>query len=245
MTKKSTRARPAQSSAVKVRQRVLLDLPGDPVGQVGRDVELARVVEVLRLEVVELVVRRPPGSRPAATPPGAPPASPSSTPHSISRPTIAASTSTFGSICAGGGDRRVQVGPVGDLGDAVRRAGPRRLDEHRQARAAPCPPRTATAPARSTAYGPTGMPSAAASFLVNSLSMAAAEAKTFGADVRHAGHLQQALDGAVLAVGAVQRREHHVDAAQRAGARRPGRAPSSPLDGRVGGQHDGRAGRRR
>ena len=34
------------------------------------------------------------------------------------------------------------------------------------------------APARSTAYGPTGMPSAAASFLVNSLSMAAAEAKT-------------------------------------------------------------------
>jgi hypothetical protein len=34
-------------------------------------------------------------------------------------------------------------------------------------------------PARSTAYGPTGMPSAAASFLVNSLSMAAAEAKTF------------------------------------------------------------------
>ena len=33
-------------------------------------------------------------------------------------------------------------------------------------------------PARSTAYGPTGMPSAAASFLVNSLSIAAAEAKT-------------------------------------------------------------------
>ncbi len=36
-----------------------------------------------------------------------------------------------------------------------------------------------SAPARSTAYGPTGMPSTVASFLVNSLSMAAAEAKTF------------------------------------------------------------------
>jgi hypothetical protein len=34
-------------------------------------------------------------------------------------------------------------------------------------------------PLRSTTYGPTGMPSAAQSFLVNSLSMAAAEAKTF------------------------------------------------------------------
>ena len=34
-------------------------------------------------------------------------------------------------------------------------------------------------PLRSTAYGPTGMPSAAQSFLVNSLSMAAAEANTF------------------------------------------------------------------
>ena len=34
-------------------------------------------------------------------------------------------------------------------------------------------------PLRSTAYGPTGMPSAAQSFLVNSLSIAAAEAKTF------------------------------------------------------------------
>ncbi len=34
-------------------------------------------------------------------------------------------------------------------------------------------------PARNTTYGPTGMPSATASFFVNSLSMAAAEAKTF------------------------------------------------------------------
>ncbi len=34
-------------------------------------------------------------------------------------------------------------------------------------------------PARSTTYGPTGMPAATASFLVNSLSMAAAEANTF------------------------------------------------------------------
>ena len=73
-------------------------------------------------------------------------------------------------------------------------------------------------PARSTAYGPTGMPSAAASFLVNSLSIAAAEANTFAPDVRDAGHLQHALDGAVLAVRAVQHREHHVDVGERPGA---------------------------
>ena len=34
-----------------------------------------------------------------------------------------------------------------------------------------------------------------------------------GADVAHAGHLQQALEGAVLAPRAVQQREHHVDLA--------------------------------
>ena len=36
----------------------------------------------------------------------------------------------------GGRDARPGLGPVGDLGDADARAGPRRLDEHRQARAA-------------------------------------------------------------------------------------------------------------
>ena len=100
------------------------------------------------------------------------------------------------------------------------------------------------APARSTAYGPTGMPSAAASFLVNSLSMAAAEAKTLAPTYGHAGHLQQALDGAVLAVRAVQRREDHVDAPSARGA--VGRVEHhQPARGRVAGQHDGRAGRRR
>ena len=34
------------------------------------------------------------------------------------------------------------------------------------------------------------------------------------ADVRHPGHLQQSLDRAVLAVRAVQHRQHHVDLAE-------------------------------
>ena len=72
------------------------------------------------------------------------------------------------------------------------------------------------------------MPSAAASFLVNSLSMAGGGGEHVGADVRDAGHLQQALDGAVLAVRAVQRREHHVDAGERRGARRPASSTISP-----------------
>jgi hypothetical protein len=38
---------------------------------------------------------------------------------------------------AGGGNRGVEVGPVGDAGDADARPGPRRLDEHRQAEAVP------------------------------------------------------------------------------------------------------------
>ena len=84
------------------------------------------------------------------------------------------------------------------------------------------------------------MPSAAASFLVNSLSMAAAEAKTLAPDVGDARHLQQALDGAVLAVGAVQRREDHVDAGQRGDAL--GRVEHHQLlAGRVGRQRDGLA----
>ena len=35
-----------------------------------------------------------------------------------------------------------------------------------------------------------------------------------GTHVRHAGEFQQTLDGAVLAVGAVQHREDHIDGAQ-------------------------------
>ncbi len=45
--------------------------------------------------------------------------------------------------------------------------------------------------------------------------MPTAEASTPGPDVAHAGHLQQSLDRAVLAPGAVQQREDHVDLAER------------------------------
>ena len=47
--------------------------------------------------------------------------------------------------------------------------------------------------------------------------MPTAEASTPGADVADAGHLQQPLDGAVLAPRPVQQREDHVDLAERAG----------------------------
>ena len=88
------------------------------------------------------------------------------------------------------------------------------------------------------------MPSATASFFVNSLSIAAAEAKTLAPTYGHAGHLQQALDRAVLPVRAVQRREHHVNVAERPRRRRPGRAPPGRRS-RIGRQHDRLPGSRR
>src|SRR5690606_17128860 len=57
---------PGQAGAVKGHERtagVVLNLPSDAFGQVRRDVELARVVEVLRLEVVELVIAYHPDLR--------------------------------------------------------------------------------------------------------------------------------------------------------------------------------------
>src|SRR5262245_29006803 len=108
---------------------------------------------------------------------GAPPYSPSSTPHSTSRPTTAASTSTFGSTAraaAIASSSRSQSLTLLIPYDEPARAGLTNTGRPSRSRSAGL----SDWPARSTAYGPTGMPSAAASFLVNSLSMAAAEAKT-------------------------------------------------------------------
>jgi hypothetical protein len=132
----------------------------------------------------------------------------------------------------------VEVVPVGHLGDAVRRAGPGRLDEDRQAEALLVASLSETAGAEHRVRSD-GDAVGQASFLVNSLSMAAAEAKTFAPTYGQAGHLEHALDGAVLAVGAVQHREDHVHAGQvgdgrgrvdhhssRRSGRRPARARS-------------------
>ena len=76
------------------------------------------------------------------------------------------------------------------------------------------------------------------------LSMAAAEAKTPEPDVGDAGQLEQALERAVLAVGAVQQRQDDVDLAELLGhlARLVDREPAV---GRVAGEHDRGARRRR
>ena len=57
-----------------------------------------------------------------------------------------------------------------------------------------------------------GKAAAANSFFITALSMPAAEPSTPQPDVGDVRELQQSLDGPVLAVGAVQHREHDVDA---------------------------------
>ena len=219
--------RPAQSSAANVAAGVLLDLAGDPLRQAGGDVVLAGVVEVLRLEVVELVVAATTRTSASTDASGAPPASPSSTPHSISRPTIAASTSTFGSICAGGRRPRRPAPPSRSTlvmpNDDPARDGLTKTGRPSRSLSAS----ESVTPARSTAYGPTGMPSAAAELLGELLVHGGGGGEHVRPDVGDAGHLQHALDGAVLAVGAVQHREDHVDVGRAPGRPRSGRAPSA------------------
>src|SRR2546423_1344356 len=112
--------------------RVVPDLPADPLRQVGRNVELARVVEVLGLEVVELMIPHDAdlgeqrGIRPAAVLPFQYPAFDLPAGYRLLDEYLRVDR-------AGRGHGRVQVGPVADLGDAVRGTGPGRLDEHRPA----------------------------------------------------------------------------------------------------------------
>ena len=71
------------------------------------------------------------------------------------------------------------------------------------------------------------------------LSIADRGAEHAGADVRQAGELEQSLHGAVLAVRAVQQREHDVDGERRAGVR-----AARARRARIGRQLDRRARRR-
>ena len=108
-------------------------------------------------------------------------------------------------------DRAVQRGPVGDPGDADRRAGPGRLDEHRQ------PEPVALLGGQRGGAGPQHdevadrQPVGREQLLGELLVHAGRAGQHAGPDVGHAGHLQQALDGAVLAERPVQHREDDVD----------------------------------
>ena len=201
------------------------------------------VVEVLRLEVVEVVAARRPGSRPARSPPGAPPDSPSSTPHSTSRPTTAASTSTFGSTAraaAIAASRSAQSVTLVMPNDEPPRAGFTNTGR----------------PSRSWSAVGQRLPGAQhdvaadrdargrGELLGELLVHRGGRGEHVRPDVRDAGHLQQALDRAVLAVRAVQHREDHVDVAERAGAL--GRVEhDQAARGRIAGQHHRRCRSRR
>ena len=198
------------------------------------------VVEVLGLEVVPLPAAGAAGSRPARSRPAARRRAPPAPRSSISRPGTAASTSTLSStaravaIAAGSSAQSsTRLIPI----DEPPRAGLTNTGSPSRSRSAA---RRASPPARTTAYGPTGSPSAASSFLVNSLSIADGAAEHAGAHVRHAGHLQQPLDRPVLAERPVQHREDDVHPVQHPGAL-AGLDHDEPAGGRVAGQHHRRA----
>ena len=118
------------------------------------------------------------------------------------------------------------------LVDAERRTEIGRLDEQRAARGArpPRAPRRARAPSAArvtTSNGTTGMPASRSSRLQTSLSMQTAAPSTPTPDVGDVEHVEQALDGAVLAVRPVQDREDDVELGQDARRDRGGSAARS------------------
>ena len=235
ITKKSTRARPSQPIASKARAASSRSSAATSSGQVGRDVELGVLLgEVLRREVVELVLAADPDLGRHAGLRACRPA-PASTPHSTSRaPSAAASTSTFGSCRQRLLDGRVELGGVVRLGDADARAAAGGLHEQREAerrrrgRGTPSGSRSHSR-AVTVTDGITGSPAACEHDLHVGLVHADRGGEHAGADVADAGHLEHPLDGAVLAPRPVQQREDDVDLAERAAAAatargRPGRS---------------------
>ena len=110
---------------------------------------------------------------------------------------------------------------------------PSSRDPSRAPRPCPAPTRAAGPPCSR----PTGSPAATKSFFMYSLSIATALGQHAGTDVGHAGELEQALQGAVLAVrrraaAGTRRRPRRARAAPH-----PARASTSSRDGRVTGQH--------
>ncbi len=134
----------------------------------------------------------------------------------------------LGVVHAGLLDGRVELVGVVDLADPDARAAPAGLDEDRVAQGVD----------RLEAGRPVGLPGPRGHHRVGQhrqalrleddlhvvLVHADRRGEHAGTDVAHPGHLQQTLDGAVLAPRAVQQREDHVDLAEGAAARRWARA---------------------
>jgi hypothetical protein len=137
---------------------------------------------------------------------------------------------------AGRGDGVVEVGPVGDLGDAVRRAGPRGLHEDGQAEPLLVVLTELGAGAQNRVR-PDGDALGDGELLGELLVHRGGRREDVGAHVGQAGHLEQSLDGAVLPVRPVEHREDHVDAGQRGDAV-DRLADDQVGGGGVGGEHD-------
>ena len=169
--KKSTRARPSQPSASNARTARSRDPARHVVREVGRAAQPHGAPRRGTWPRSRRTRARAdaPRSRRAALVCGRPPSSASSTPHSISRPTIAASTTTFGSCSRAASIAASRSAGSVHLGDADARAGPGRLDEHRPAQrrdrlhARPSGSRCHCRGGDDDWYGPTGSPAPASS----------------------------------------------------------------------------------
>ena len=128
---------------------------GDVVAEVGGDVELGVLVgEVLRLEVVELVVAADRGSPRARSSPAAPSSACEHAALDLARALGRdCSTSTLGSWRRASSMRGVELGGVVHLADPDARAGAGRLDERPGSRAPRPAARTPSGPAPTRARG--------------------------------------------------------------------------------------------
>ena len=140
---------------------------------------------------------------------------------------------------AGGLDSGGQVIAAFDLGDAQRRTGARGFDEQRVVErlafaqhgiAVPTPPVGADDDVRGC-----GDAGGVQKHLGDLLVHARGAGEDAAAHVADAQHLEHPLDGAVLAVGAVQQRQNDVDIAQnvRAGGSQSGQRPASESYGEL------------
>ena len=161
--------------------RQLAHLLCDAVVDLGGHVELRGIFEVLRSEVVERVLATADSGHPDLTDRAG--FDPAVGEFQYAALDFAAEHRRFDDhlriVAAGQLDRRGQLIPGRHPADPDRRAAAGGLDEHRQPESFAVLERQASACCgRSTTWSPMGSPSAANSFLVNSLSMPAALAST-------------------------------------------------------------------
>ena len=107
-------------------------------------------------------------------------------------------------------DRRGKITGRGDPADPDGRTAARRFNEQREAKACNILGTGAGLPRAQHNVVTDGQPSRIDHLLGELLIHSGRTGEDPGTHVRHAGEFQQTLDGAVLAVGAVQNRKHHV-----------------------------------